>query len=133
MAGNSSGPVLDSPRKNDDHVIATARATATISQKKTAQLRSRQTKDFVRGDFARAWPGRSDLRRRKTEQPPVAHAQLARRELVHDDAFACEAGGVLLQERPRRERTVRVLDEAIDGPLQDVTQVLDESSRTARP
>ena len=45
----------------------------------------------------------------------------------------CRRGArFLLQQHPRRKRAVPVLDEAIDGPLQDVTQVFDESRGATR-
>jgi len=126
---NASELVPESPQKNDDHVVETALRRGSPRETAT-QLRSSRQKTSLAATLDE--PNQKVLWRRKRKEPPVANRQLARRELVHDDAFAGEARRILLQQRPRRERAVPVLDEAVDGPLQDVTQMLDESRGSAR-
>jgi hypothetical protein len=50
---NASGQAPDSPQKNDDHVVATALRRGSPREKDDAAS-IQQTKDFDRGDFARA-------------------------------------------------------------------------------
>src|SRR5687768_3509220 len=58
------------------------------------------------------------------ENLPVAEHQLARRELVDHDPLPSQAFRLTLQQQPRRECALVVLDQPIDRAPQRVAQLL---------